>query len=188
MSEHHPSRTEHNSEQLKPAESHEHHSGRQEHEVSAVEKEHGNQEHVQKLARQAEQHAVSGKELSHKKEHRAPGPHPVLVNKQLKDIAFVRTMTRTRKKLHPTDRVLSKLIHNPVIDRPSDFLGKTLARPASMFWGALFAFIGTSVLLWITRHYGYEYNYFLALVLFVIGAVFGVLLEGLVYFLRRKSR
>lgn len=187
MSERHHEHVEHSGEHHRPVERHHEHEARHhERELTKTEKEHGTNEHVEKLTRHAEQHAVSGKELGHA-EHESPQQHhPVLVNKQLKDMAFTRTMTRTRKKLSPVGRTFSKVIHNPVVDKSSELLGKTVARPVPMFWGAFFAFVGTSALLWITRHYGYEYNYLVAILLFVAGAVFGTALEGLWYLVRKK--
>ncbi len=100
-------------------------------------------------------------------------------------VSFSRTMTRVRKKLNPIEKPLSKVIHNPVIDKTSEVAGKTIARPSSVLGGAFFSLLGTSALLWITRHYGYEYNYLVVIMMFVIGMVFGVSLEAL---LKLKSR
>lgn len=186
MSEQHPQHHERNGELLKPIESSsEHHKNHHEREITEAEKQHGNKEQLAKLHEAAEKHAISGKERSAGEQQQAKN-HPVLVNAQLKDMAFSRAMTRTRKRLSPVSRGFSKVIHSPAIDKPSEFIGKTIARPQGMLWGAVFAFIGTSGLLWITKHYGYEYNYLLAIILFVIGAVVGTAIEGLVYFLKSK--
>lgn len=169
--------TEHSTENLKA-----HH----EKELTTAEKQHGNQEHLNQLAKTVEQAAVSGKEMGNT-ENEQRGNHPVLVNAHLKAMAFSRAMTRTRKKLSAPSRAFSKVAHISAVDKPSEFIGKTVARPAGMMWGAIFAFVGTSALLWITRRYGYEYNYLVVILLFVGGAIFGTALEGLFYVIRGKK-
>lgn len=173
-------------EQLKPTEnSVEHQRNHYERKLTSAEKQHGSKEHLDNLHKAAEKHAISGKEHS-AGEHQQVKNHPVLVNAQLKDMAFSRAMTRTRKRLSPISRGFSKVVHSSVVDKPSEFIGKTIARPQGMLWGSVFAFIGTSALLWITNHYGYEYNYLLVIILFVSGAIIGTAIEGIVYLLKSK--
>ncbi len=172
-------------ENLKPSDTHESQINHEEHKLTDQEKEHGSREQLEKIAQSVEKQAVSGREYA-KGEHEQPKQHPLLVNKQLKDIAFSRTLTRIRKKLSVQSRIFSKVIHNPVVDKPSEIIGKTIIRPASMLSGAVFAFIGTSTLLWVTRHYGYRYNYLVAILLFIIGALIGVITEGLWRLIKKK--
>jgi hypothetical protein len=175
------------SEKLPHHEHVEHKHSQAEHEPTHAEKQHGNQEHLERLSKAVEQNAISGKELSNT-ENEQPNNHPVLVNSHLKAMAFSRAMTRARKKLSAPSRAFSKVAHSSIVDKPSEFIGKTIARPAAMMWGAVFAFVGTSTLLWITKHYGYEYNYLLVVLLFVAGAILGTALEGLTYLLRKRNR
>ena len=180
------------SEQLKPThEQHgeklpsheqlEHYHNRHERELTKAEKEHGTEKNVEQLSKHVEQHAVSGKERAVGETESTHNNHPVIVNAQLKDMAFSRAMTRTRKQLSPFSRTFSKVIHNKTVDRASEAIGKTVARPMSVLWGAIFAFVGSSALLWITRHYGYEYNYLAAILLFIGGAILGITIESVRY-------
>ena len=150
-----------------------------ERELTLDEEKHGSNEHLEAIRNKLEQQtpAEHQQHLHAEKDH--ANNHPVLVNKQLKDMAFSRSMTRVRKKLSVPSRTFSKVIHAPVVDKSSEFIGKTIARPTSMLTGAFVAFVGTSALLWITRHYGYEYNYLLVILLFVGGAILGASIEGL---------
>ena len=170
-----------------PEHSNEHIKQHHEREASHAEKQqHGNKEQLEHIQRTIEQQAVSGKEHSAGEQRQNSHQHPVLINKQLKDMAFHRAMTRTRKRLGPVSRKFSKVVHSTAIDKPSEFIGKTLARPQGMLWGAVFAFIGSSLLLWITRHYGYEYNYLAAILLFVTGTVIGTALEFIIRAVRKR--
>lgn len=159
-------------------ESHEQSLPQNERELSTQDVEHGTQEQVESQRIAVEKHAKSAHEYATPK-HEAQHHHPVLINKQLKDAAFTRSITRARKKLSVPSRTFSKFIHQPVVDRASEAVGKTIARPSSLLGGSFFALIGTSALLWITRRYGYEYNYLVVILLFVTGFVVGISLEWL---------
>lgn len=151
-----------------------------------AEKQPDNRKEIGEITRQVEQQALSGKEMS--PFERAPQrQHPVLINKQLKDMAYSRTMLRVQKHLSLPSRYFSKAIHSKVLDKPSELVGKTVARPSSMLGGALFAAIGTSLLLWTTKRYGYEYNYLAVILLFGIGMVLGLIIE-LAWKSLKKSR
>lgn len=164
-------------------ESHEVHSDalkqKHERELTHAEKQHGSNEHLEAIRNIVEQQKPIEHHQHLHAEQDHTNNHPVLVNKQLKDMAFSRSMTRVRKKLSVPSRAFSKVIHISAVDKSSEFIGKTVARPSSMLTGAFIAFIGTSALLWITRRYGYEYNYLLVILLFVGGAILGVAGEAL---------
>jgi hypothetical protein len=151
---------------------------------------HGNNEQVETHRSKVEQHSISGKETSHfAAENEQPkNTHPLIASLQLKTAAWSRQMTRTRKRLNPLDRAASKLIHSPIVDKPSEFIGKTIARPQGMLWGSVVAFIGTSVLLWTTNYYGYRFNYLLVILLFLGGSLLGAAIEGLNYAFRKKRK
>ena len=185
MSEHEPQNHEKFEHKTSSENSPERQTIKHEHEPTKSEKEHGNEKHVENLSKHVEQQAISGKEVSGA-ENEQPKNHPVLVNKQLKDMAFSRSLTRARKKLSAPGKAFSKIAHNNTVDRASETLGKTVARPSGMLWGAVFAFIGTSALLWITRHYGYEYNYLVAILMFAIGMTVGLAGEGLWRLVKKK--
>lgn len=142
-------------------------------------------ESIEQITSRVEAIATDTKELRHENntEHRK---HPILVNKELKEMAYSRTMVRVRKRLSAPSRAFSRAVHSKALDKPSELIGSTVARPSSMLSGAIFTFIGTSLLLWITRKYGYEYNYLAIMFLFVGGAVIGVTAESVFKLVRRK--
>ncbi len=190
MSEQHPL-LEQGNEHLLSAENSVEHKGSlksHERELTDSEREHGTEKSVDSHRETVEQHAIAGVEHSatERETPQSSTGHPLIATLQLKTAAWSRSMTRTRKKLAIPDRVFSKVIHNEAIDRPSEFIGKTIARPSGMLWGSVFAFLGTSALLWVTRYYGYEFNYLLFILLFVGGAIVGTALEGAVYLVRKN--
>jgi len=174
-------------EHLKPQHAGEHHRKIHEKKISTADKKHGSTENLEAIRNTVEKQTPAVKhEISHSGSE-STNHHPVLVNKHLKETAFTRSLTRTRKKLSAPSKAFSKVIHVPVIDKSSEFIGRTVARPTSMLWGAMFAFIGTSGLLWVTKYYGYEYNYLLVVMLFVGGAILGTLAEFTWHSLRRSK-
>jgi hypothetical protein len=170
--------------------SHEAHSEalrqKHEHEQTKSETEHNSEENLDAIRRQIEKQSHQTHEAHYTKTEHSNNHHPVIVNKQLKDMSFSRTMVRTRKRLSAPSRAFSKVIHAPVIDKSSEFVGKTVARPSGMLAGAFLAFIGTSILLWVTRYYGYSYNYLLVILLFAGGMVLGLAGEGVFRIVRKK--
>jgi hypothetical protein len=108
------------------------------------------------------------------------------INKELEIMAYQRTLNRTRKNLSKPSRAFSKIVHQPTIESVSEFTGKTIARPSGVLVGGIAAFIGSSLFLWISRYYGYEYNFLLFALFFTGGFFVGLLLEVGYKLLRRR--
>lgn len=141
---------------------------------------------VEKLAHHAKQEAVVAKELvSHEKGHTPQSE--LYVTQELKQQTWNRGITRIRKQLSAPSRAFSKVIHQPVVDSVSRVSEKTVARPSGLLTGAICAFIGSSAFLWIARHYGFTYNYFLFILFFAGGFVVGLVIEALMSLLRKSK-
>lgn len=123
-----------------------------------------------------------------KEREKSEKDQPTLVNKELKALAYKRTLHRMQRKLPAPSRAFSKVIHNPVVETVSDVTGKTVARPSGVLAGGIFAFLGSSLFLYITKHYGYEYNYLLFALFFVGGFFVGLLVELGLRLSNRKAR
>ena len=151
-----------------------------------AEKHKGHGENSEALSKKVEQHAISGKEMaphnSSEKRH-----HPVLVNKQLKDMAYSRAMTRVRKHLSFPSRTLSRAMHSRLLERPSEIAEKTIARPSGVLGGALASAVGATILLWLTKRNGYEYNYLVVIMLFFGGMILGLLIEATAKMFRKRK-
>lgn len=145
------------------------------------------QKHVESLARSAENQAISGKEMNVGDKQGESSNQTFGVQKELKKDSYKRTIRKVQSQLPLPERVMSRVIHQPVIDSVSNVAAKTVARPSSFFFGSLVALIGSSAFLYMTKHYGFRYNYAVLFVLFVGGFVLGLLLEliGRVVFRRR---
>lgn len=133
----------------------------------------------------AKTEAVSGHEVTiGEKETTRHGDTPGL-QRELKAESYKKTVKRIQSKLSKSDRALSKVIHQPTVDKASSAIAVTIARPSGILAGSFFALVGSASLLYFAKHYGFTYNYAFLFVLFVAGYVVGLLLEALLKLIRR---
>jgi hypothetical protein len=117
-------------------------------------------------------------------EAEASSPEPTQslnINRELKAITLKRELKHIQRELPRRQRVLSQIIHQPAIRRLSAATGSTLSRPSGLLGGGIVAFLGTTTYLYLTKHYGFVYNYFVFVLLFVGGFIVGLFLELLIY-------
>jgi len=195
MAEHHQH---HESHHAKP-ESHEVHLSPEAHEAQRAHAEHHRhnaeqaEHHAQKqhemgeqARRVAEQEALRKEEVQPLPQHeQRPHLGGTLVTAELVRSAQKRTLTRIRKQLSAPDKVLSRIVHQPIVDAVSEVGAKTVARPSGVLSGGIIALIGTSVYLYIAKHYGYTYNFLVFALLFVSGFLLGLVIEFAVSGMRR---
>ncbi|MFA6270507.1 MAG: hypothetical protein WC657_04875 [Candidatus Paceibacterota bacterium] len=141
---------------------------------------------IEAIQKRVEAAAKGSKETPVEKSEK-PHSEPHFLNRQLKVAAFNRTMVRVRKHLSPPERTLSKVIHKPAVEAISNTAAKTIARPTGILTGGFFALVGSSFVLYMAKHYGFRYNLLLFFVLLVGGYVLGLLLEMIIYLVRRAK-
>lgn len=99
------------------------------------------------------------------------------VARELKKITLNRELKTVRMKLPLTDKVLSRVIHQPAISTISEASSKSLARPSGLLGGGILAFAGSLGYLYFTRYVGVTYNYLIFIMLFILGFVVGLVIE-----------
>lgn len=104
----------------------------------------------------------------------------------LKLEAYTETLKHVRAKLGKVSTGFSKFIHNQKIETLSEVTAKTVARPSAMLGGGMGAFVGSLVYLYTSSHYGFEYNNFMILALFVGGFFGGLIVEVLLKVVFRR--
>ena len=149
-------------------------------------KEHASREHLEKAQVAVETQAISGKEMTPAESNKDIKPSAGYINRELKDMAFKRSLRTARRHMNAPSRVMSRLIHQPVIEKVSEVAGATVARPSGILGGGLFAFVGSFALLWVTKHYGYTYNYLVFFMLFVSGFAIGMIVELVIHNMMRR--
>ena len=96
------------------------------------------------------------------------------INKIQREKSFKQTMVQVQNELPPSNRVFSKLIHNNFVEKTSDIVGNTVARPNALFAGAFVAFILTILTYTIAKTMGYPLSGFETIAAFIIGWVIGI--------------
>lgn len=106
--------------------------------------------------------------------------------KQLRE-SFAAEMKGVQAELGPTGRLFSKLIHNPAVDRVTDAIGSTLARPNAMLSGSIAAFVSITILYFIAHHYGYQLSGFETIGAFATGWLLGITYDYFSTLARRRK-
>jgi hypothetical protein len=147
------------------------------------------QERIEHAKSKVESQAVSGKEYTvGEKETTRTSSHRTYNQKQLKAESFDKTIKHIRRKLPKSEKVLSKVIHNKKVETVSEIGATTVARPSGILGGGIAALLGSIFLLAMAKYYGFEYNFFAFILLFVSGFFVGSAIEILIRITRRKSR
>lgn len=102
---------------------------------------------------------------------------PTFVNKNMKKTAYKKELQRIQSNLKKPDRVFSKFIHNKNVEAASDIGAKTFARSSGILGGSIVALFGSSMYLWMSKNYGFSYNYFVFIILFILGFSLGIVVE-----------
>lgn len=183
MSEHFPSNHEHlpkHEEALPKHEGSERHS-------EAHHARHEHQEALEDIKLKIETEAISGQEIDvGEKTSESKPEQNLLVDKDLKAKALRDVLRKVRHHLSKPEKQLSKIIHQPAIEKASELGGKTVARPSGLLFGGISAFLGSLAFLYITKHFGYEYRFSAFILLFVGGFLLGLAIELMIRLTRSK--
>ena len=103
--------------------------------------------------------------------HRGP------ISKKEKDAAFTATMREVQSQMSSPSRTFSKIIHNRAVEKTSEVVGSTVARPNAILSGAFCAFILVLGIYLIARHYGYPLSGTETIAAFIAGWVIGLVYD-----------
>jgi len=145
-------------------------------------------ESLKALSETVNQHAEASQNIkTDQLKDKAPDVVPGM-QQLLKSAAYDQTLRRIQQKLPKTAQAFSKIAHNKTVDAASDIGANTIARPSGILGGSLCALLGSLILLYYSRHYGFRYNYGFFVVLFVGGFLVGLLAELAIWFLYTRKR
>ena len=117
--------------------------------------------------------AVESKGVEKEKGHQTPTRRGT-INKKERDKSFKQTMGNLQKELPVSSRMFSRIIHNDVVEKASDLIGNTVARPNAIFSGAFVAFILTLLTYTVAKTNGYSLSGFETIGAFILGWAIGV--------------
>lgn len=114
-----------------------------------------------------------GKETSGSPAKRRHG----VVSKKERNASYKQHLKHLQSELTPTQRGFSRVIHNPVVEKTSEVVGSTIARPNAILAGAVVAFIAVLGVYLVAKHYGYVLSGFETIAAFIVGWVVGMLYD-----------
>lgn len=104
---------------------------------------------------------------------------PTMLSKAEKTANFNATMDEAREQMSAPSRTFSKVIHNKAVEKTSEAVGDTLARPNALLYGAIFAFALTLGMYIIAKNMGYPLSGFETIAAFIFGWVIGITFDFL---------
>ena len=98
-------------------------------------------------------------------------------------------MNLLQNQLPSSSRKFSKFIHNPVVEKTSEMLSSTIARPSGILGAGIVGFIGFAVVLYFAKRNGFALpsNSSLFVLVLVGGWICGLLVEALVKTVKKIS-
>ena len=113
----------------------------------------------------------------HEKREESPAERRGPASKRERDASYNRTMREVRSQMSAPSRAFSTFIHNPVVEKVSDAVGSTIARPNAIASGAGFAFLFTLSIYLVARFYGYALSGTETIASFVLGWIVGLVYD-----------
>lgn len=99
------------------------------------------------------------------------------VTKRDKDNSYKTIMVDAERHMTPAGRSFSRFIHNPVIEKTSEVVGGSIAKPNAILAGSVFAFLFTLAIYAVARMYGYPLSGAETIASFAVGWLFGQLFD-----------
>lgn len=100
-----------------------------------------------------------------------------VVGKKERNASYKRHLKQVQAELPATQRAFSKVIHNPVVEKTSEAVGATVARPNAILAGSMVAFFAVLAVYLLAKHFGYTLSGFETIGAFVVGWVIGMLYD-----------
>jgi exonuclease VII small subunit len=141
---------------------------------------------LEEITRKIEKEAKTSEQLRPKSESDIKKSH-THQNGPYHEYSGAQAIKRVQKHLKPAERRFSKVIHTPGVEIASDIVGGSVARPSGLLYGGIFSLLSSLGFYLFARHYGYEYSYFIGILFFVGGFVFGLLTELVLRIIRKNT-
>lgn len=110
------------------------------------------------------------------------------VTKKQKKTEYKKTMSAIQSEMSAPARTFSKVIHNPVIEKTSEVIGGTIARPNAILAGSTTAFVTVALVYVIAKQYGYPLSGFESIGAFIIGWFIGIAFDYLRFLIRGSGK
>jgi len=110
-------------------------------------------------------------------------------SRELLSQTYAKTLSSVRNRLSKPEKTLSKVIHQPVVEKINGALENTVARPSGILFGGIFSLIGSGLSYLLAVRLGGEMPNSVFAIFFVGGFAAGLVVEFLWrLFKKRKNR
>ena len=99
------------------------------------------------------------------------------VTKQEREASYEATMKHIRSEMGAVGRTFSKIIHAPLVEKSSEVIGSSFARPNAVLAGSASALILVSLTYVIARTFGYRLSGFETIGAFILGWIIGLIYD-----------
>lgn len=150
---------------------------REKHERAAELGEKNRESEADSARHEIEKVAHEKERAKHETKEKSPAERRGPASKQERKASYDRTMREVRSQMSGPSRAFSSVIHNPVVEKVSDAVGNTVARPNAILSGAGFAFVFTTAIYLVARHYGYPLSGAESIASFAAGWIVGLVFD-----------
>ncbi len=126
-----------------------------------------------------EQAQTIEKEQQNEKKAASPAERRGPLSKREKDASFNATMGEIRSHMSAPSKAFSSFIHNKAVEKVSETVGSTVARPNAILTGSVFAFIFTLTIYLIANYNGYPISGGETIASFALGWILGLVFDYL---------
>lgn len=135
---------------------------------------------IEKARREANKEAVMSKERGGSEKKSATDSPTIVrkVTKKHKEAVYKKTLKEIQSQMTPRARSFSKIIHVPLVEKTSDVIGNTIARPTAILAGSTTAFVVVTLVFLVAKHYGYVLSGFESIGAFIAGWFIGTLYDA----------
>ena len=145
------------------------------HEAHKSEKE---SSHIEDLRSQIEKHAKTKDEQeSQRKDSEPEVANTYWFSQEYRTVAYKQLLSKTRTHLSRPQKAVSRLIHQPTIEKYSEIGSKTVARPSGVLSGSILSFITSLAVYLVSKRNGYDMTYTIFIISFIGGFIAGVVIE-----------
>lgn len=134
------------------------------------------EKNIEKAREEVNKEAISGREVSGGENKQKGDDSTAPVHRSRKE-SYNHTMKTVRSEMSAPARAFSKVIHNPVVERTSEVVGSTVARPNAILSGSLCAALAVLGLYLVARHYGFALSGSETIAAFIIGWAIGIMFD-----------
>ncbi len=137
-------------------------------------------EATEKARFEANKEALMSKETSGSEKKSGGEPSSSVIHrvtKKQKNKEYQKTLSEIQSHMSSPARTFSKVLHNPAVEKTSEAIGSTIARPNAILAGSTAAFVVVALVYMTAKHYGYVLSGFESIGAFILGWMLGISID-----------